>query len=186
MLYIFKIQRVTAGQSLILTYQPAFYPHLWWPHFAFSALTLLDEVRKSIQPVKIEWSGVGVAICLQWDADRLHTVQLMLPPSQTQTPLSLASFKPRLVLPFWYWLTHVVLKKRALNGCSSSSSCGDPMRIWPRSLASKDQSCWLLCSAVCVIIHLTVWIEHQLETHRQTHDDSIYCSSTTLYGKNQG
>jgi len=34
---------------------------------------------------------------------------------------SLASFKSRLVLPFLYWLTHVVLEKRLLNGCSSSS-----------------------------------------------------------------
>ena len=34
----------------------------------------------------------------------------------------LASFKSILVLPFWYWLTQVVLEKRPLNGCSSSSS----------------------------------------------------------------
>ena len=26
-----------------------------------------------------------------------------------------------LVLPFWYWLAQVVLEKRLLNGCSSSS-----------------------------------------------------------------
>jgi len=37
-------------------------------------------------------------------------------------PSSLASFKSRLVLPFWYRLTHVVLEKRPLNGCSSSNS----------------------------------------------------------------
>jgi len=29
-----------------------------------------------------------------------------------------------LVLPFWYWLTQVVLEKRPLNGCSSSTSKG--------------------------------------------------------------
>ena len=34
-------------------------------------------VRKSIQPVKIQWWGVGVVICLQWGADCLHMVQLM-------------------------------------------------------------------------------------------------------------
>jgi len=33
---------------------------------------------------------------------------------------SRASFKSRLVLPFWYQLTQVVLEKRQLNGCSSS------------------------------------------------------------------
>ena len=31
--------------------------------------------------------------------------------------LSLASVKTRLVLPFWYWLTRVVLDKEPLNGC---------------------------------------------------------------------
>jgi len=33
-------------------------------------------------------------------------------------PTSLATFKFRLVLPYWYWLTKVVLEKRLLNGCS--------------------------------------------------------------------
>jgi len=42
-------------------------------------------------------------------------VQLI--PLHLTTP-SLASFKSRLVLPFWYWLTQVVLEKRPLNGCS--------------------------------------------------------------------
>ena len=39
-----------------------------------------------------------------------------------KTPSSLASFKSRLVLPFRYRLTQVVLEKRPLNRCSSSSS----------------------------------------------------------------
>jgi len=47
-------------------------------------------------------------------------VQLM--PLHLKTPSSLASFKSRLVLPFWYRLTQVVVEKRLLNGCSSSSS----------------------------------------------------------------
>jgi len=38
---------------------------------------------------------------------------------KTLSPL--ASFKSRLVLPFWYHLTQVVLEKRPLNGCSRSS-----------------------------------------------------------------
>ena len=53
-----------------------------------------------------------MVICLERGAD-LHMAQLM--------PLPL-TVKSRLVLPFWYWLTHVVLEKRPLNGCSSSSS----------------------------------------------------------------
>ena len=47
-------------------------------------------------------------------------VQLM--PLHPKTPSSLASFKSRLVLPVWYWLTPVVLEKRSLNRFSSSSS----------------------------------------------------------------
>ena len=35
-----------------------------------------------------------------------------------KTPSSLASFTSRPVLPFWYWLIHVVLEKRPLNRCS--------------------------------------------------------------------
>jgi len=63
--------------------------------------------RKGIRLVT-EWWGVGVAICLAHSAD-LHMAQLM--------PLSLASVKSRLVLPFWYWLALVVPDKGPLNGC---------------------------------------------------------------------
>jgi len=37
----------------------------------------------------------------------------------------LPQFKSRLVSPFWYWLTQVVMEKRPLDGCSSGiGSCG--------------------------------------------------------------
>jgi len=50
----------------------------------------------------------------------LNTVQLM--PLHPKTPPSLASYKSRLVRPFWYrQLIEVVLEKRPLNGCTSSS-----------------------------------------------------------------
>jgi len=58
-----------------------------------------------------------VVICLEQGADCL-----LLMPLHPQTLSSLASFKSRLVLPFWYWLTQVVLEKRPQNGCSSRSS----------------------------------------------------------------
>ena len=57
-----------------------------------------------------------MVICLERGAVCLHMVQLMPLPSQTSS--FLASFKSRLVLPFWYRLTQVVLEKRPLNGCS--------------------------------------------------------------------
>jgi len=55
-------------------------------------------IRKSIWPVKIEWWGVGVVICLERGADCLHIIQLM--PLHPKTLSSLASLKSRLVLPF--------------------------------------------------------------------------------------
>jgi len=54
-----------------------------------------------------------MVICLERGADRLHMAQLM--PLHPKTPSSLASFKSRLVLPFWYRLAEVVLGKEAVK-----------------------------------------------------------------------
>jgi len=59
-------------------------------------------------------------MCLQRGAYCLHMVQLM--PLHPKTPSSLAWFKSRLVLPFLYWITQVVVEKRPLNGCNSCST----------------------------------------------------------------
>jgi len=62
---------------------------------------------------------IADSICLQcfdtvgW-ANCLHMVQLM--PLHPSTPSCLASFKSRLLLPFWYRL---VLEKRPLNRCTA-------------------------------------------------------------------
>jgi len=56
-----------------------------------------------------------MVICLERGAD-LHMVQLM--PLHPQNSSSVASFKSRLVLPFWYRLKLVVLEKRQLNSSS--------------------------------------------------------------------
>ena len=79
---------------------------------AFSALTLLVGRRKGIQPVKkTEWWGAGMVICLERGAD-LHMAQ------QMPLPLTVSCFsKIQIGLPFWYWLTRVVLDKGPLNGC---------------------------------------------------------------------
>jgi len=98
-------------------------------------------VRKSIRPVKIDWWGVGVVIC-QWGADCLHNSPADA--TATQTPSSLASFKSRLVLPFWCRLTHIVLEKRSLNGCISSSCCQNDQSLlcmyvrWMRTCIRKS------------------------------------------------
>jgi len=68
---------------------------------------------KSIWPVNNWVWGVGVVVFLERGADCLHMVQLM--PLHPKTPSSLASFKSRLILLFWYRLTRVVLDKGPLN-----------------------------------------------------------------------
>jgi len=78
-------------------------------HCVFSALTLLDGHCEQHVAHKMSGIVVGIIICLQRRADCWHMVQLMTLPSQP--PMSLASFKSRLVLPFWYRLTEVVLGK---------------------------------------------------------------------------
>ena len=51
-----------------------------------------------------------MVVCLERGVGCLHMVQLML--LHPETPPSLASFKSRLVLPFWYPLIQVVVEKR--------------------------------------------------------------------------
>ena len=55
-----------------------------------------------------------MVICLEQAADCLHMVQLM--PLHPKTPSSLASFISRLVLPFWYQLSQVVLERGRETG----------------------------------------------------------------------
>ena len=67
--------------------------------------------RKGIRPVK-NW----VVGC--WHGCVWSEVQICIWPSWCHChSLSLASVKSRLVLPFWYRLTRVVLEKGPLNGC---------------------------------------------------------------------
>ena len=92
--------------------------------YAFSALTLSAGRQKEHPACKNRvmrcWCH-GVIICLDRGADCLHTVQLV--PLHPQTPSSLASFKSRLALLFWYRLTQVLLEKRPLNGCCCCCCC---------------------------------------------------------------
>jgi len=93
---------------------------------AFSALTLLVG-RQQEHPACENWATrcSCLFIGLEQGTDCLHLVQLM--PLHPKTPSYVACFKSRLVLPFWYQLTQVVLGKRLLNGCCSghnSSSSG--------------------------------------------------------------
>jgi len=80
--------------------------------FAFSALTLLVG-RQEGHPACKKQSGGVLAWISVWSE-----VQTCIWPSwcHCYSP-SLAPVKSRLVLPFWYRLTQVVLEKRSLNGC---------------------------------------------------------------------
>ena len=64
---------------------------------------------KSSDEVLVWLSGVRCRLFAYDSADATAIPQL---------PSSLASLKSRLVLPFWYRFTQVVLEKRPLNGCS--------------------------------------------------------------------
>jgi len=79
-------------------------------------------VRKSIQPVKTEWWGVGVDRVVIWSEVQIVCIRSSWWHCHPKTQSSLASFKSRLVLPVWYWLTQFLLEKRPLNGCSSIST----------------------------------------------------------------
>ena len=82
---------------------------------SFSALTLLVG-QKEGHPACKKQSGGVLAWLSVWSE-----VQTCIWPSWCHChSLSLAPVKSRLVLPFWYHLTQVVLEKRPLNGCSSS------------------------------------------------------------------
>ena len=79
---------------------------------AFSALTLLVR-RQEGHPACKKLSGEVLAWLSVWSK-----VQTCIWPSWCHChSLSLASVKSRLVLPFWYRLTRVVLDKGPLNGC---------------------------------------------------------------------
>ena len=78
---------------------------------AFSALTLLVG-RQEGHPACKKQSGGVLAWLSVWSK-----VQTCIWPSWCHChSLSLAPVKSRLVLPFWYRLTQVVLEKRPLNG----------------------------------------------------------------------
>ena len=79
---------------------------------AFSALTLLVGRQEGHPACKKQSGGVLVWLSVWCE------VQTCMWPSWCHChSLSLAPVKSRLVLPFWYRLTQVVLEKRPLNAC---------------------------------------------------------------------
>jgi len=77
--------------------------------FAFSTLTLLVGRQEEYSVCKNWVTRCWCGICLQRGADCLHMFQLM--PLLPKALPSLASFKSRLVLHFWYRLTRLSWKE---------------------------------------------------------------------------
>jgi len=75
------------------------------------------EQQQSCQPARIH-DNVG-HVSAETRSDNCYDLSVSSGSSQFCV-CSPALFKSTLVLPFWYWLTQVVLEKRPLNGCSSS------------------------------------------------------------------
>ena len=82
----------------------------------------------------------------------------------SESPSSLASFKSRLVLLFWYRLTQVVLEKRPLNGCVhvfSAHDCLWLLEILPDPFGDPYvhfcSRCY--CFTYFVFVCITAWWE---------------------------
>jgi len=107
---------------------------LQWVHFvAFSALTLLSgqqEVHLAHKNWVMRcWYGHLSAAKCKWF--------VYGPADATATPSSLASLKSRMVLSVWYQLIQVVLEKRPLNRCSSSTMIQMPPKQHCQSTARQ-------------------------------------------------
>ena len=169
-----------------------------WRHTvcAFTALTLLvgrQEEHLAYKKLNDEvlvwlslWSEVQI-VCIWSSWCHYHP----------QTLSSFASFKSRLVLPFWYRLTQVVLEKRPLNGCSSSY-----VALWLditealltafliKFCASSDcllTASWTVPLQVIQVTHwrLLNWtlLQWTMKYSAGTHTHHIYAPHKTLIGR---
>ena len=169
-----------------------------WRHTvcAFTALTLLvgrQEEHLAYKKLNDEvlvwlslWSEVQI-VCIWSSWCHYHP----------QTLSSFASFKSRLVLPFWYRLTQVVLEKRPLNGCSSSYDA-----LWLditealltafliKFCASSDcllTASWTVPLQVIQVTHwrLLNWtlLQWTMKYSAGTHTHHIYAPHKTLSGR---
>ena len=144
---VFTVKKTAvASFSLIWTYElPSTMACKQW-NFATmksSSRSLLPSVlwrcwlggRKGIRPVKklsggvlawfSVWSKMQTCICPSWC--HCHS-------------LSLASVKSRLVLPFWYRLTRVVLEKGLLNVCSVTSKGLMRFKVMPFGMVNSGST----------------------------------------------
>lgn len=104
------------------------------------------SIMKSICPIKIEWWGISMSICLEqganvWKWSGWCNFHLM-------TPLCLALLKSRNVLFLWCQLAQVVMEQKLLNGCLFLHYTYAFPLDGPEVLGVFG------CSSVCECIHL--------------------------------
>jgi len=84
--------------------------------------------------------------------------------------LSLASVKSRLVLPFWYRLTRVVLDKGPLNGCVCVCT-------WECTVAPTGDYSWTIVQWQHGLLHFTL----DLDTHLLLCTFAWFTASVSFY-----
>jgi len=109
-------------------------------------------VRKRIQPVKTEWWGVGVVICLERGADCLHMVQ-----DATAIPIFSCLVKIQTGFTF-LWLIQNLQSTPYLGSCGHEhiGSVAD-------SSAAKSDNCWV--ALLTGLGYHVVYFLHNQYTH---------------------
>jgi len=101
-------------------------------------------IRKSVQPVKIEWCGAGKVICLKRSVNDLQLVRLMpVPPEHLL--LHWLLFKTQNGLTFWCQITHFDLERRPLNLCVHC-------RFFNHFQLHAHMFCWSRFSGGCMLV----------------------------------
>jgi len=147
---------------------------------AFSALTLLvgqqEEhlAHKKVNRVMRCWRGYLSGAKCRWSA---------YGPADVTTTSSLASFKSRMVLPFWCRFTQV-LEKRPLNGCSECISCHQKglVKLWVAKLCCMKipSPLFLTCNALYLRLTSVIAVKCLLFSASDSdvaHISAVACSS---------
>ena len=132
--------------------------------------------RKGIRPVKNEWWGSGMVICLEWGAD-LHMAQLM--------PLPLTvSCSSKIQIAFLVPAYPGFLEKRPLNGCKfiiRRIACTDRVHCCGLLLEMFCSLFVYACVCVCLLdtavnhTKLAELIEMKLSLWTRWDQDNTYC-----------
>ena len=122
--------------SFLLEYRPICY-QLRWRFIMYSVRHLCIHPNRG---EVLAWLSAGARCRLPYGSA-----------DATATLLSLASVKSRLVLPFWYRPTRVVLEKGPLNGCVLEyrpKICRSPETVF----CGVRQLCTMICTQIPAVV----------------------------------